>query len=76
VAGSANFDVWNSCCAVFLNISMAKGTVQFGHFLMMNMIEADGLVDGDLRKNREDRVKDAKSLRPESIIGDSGKEKE
>jgi hypothetical protein len=54
MARPANFNVRDSCGPVFLDISMAKVAIQFGHFLMVNMIEADGLVDGDFSKNWED----------------------
>jgi hypothetical protein len=40
------FDVWNPCSAIFVDISMAKVAVQLGDFLMENMIEADRLFNG------------------------------
>jgi hypothetical protein len=46
VAGPAELYVRNPCDAIFAGISMAKIALQFGDFLMANMVVADRLIDG------------------------------
>jgi hypothetical protein len=62
VAGSAGFNVWNSCDSVIFHISVAEGTVQTGCFFMVNMIEQDRLIHRGPRKNRENRKEDSLRL--------------
>jgi hypothetical protein len=45
MASSAEFNVWNSCDAIFPSISMAEVAVQLSDFLMMNVIETDRLIN-------------------------------
>jgi hypothetical protein len=55
VASSAEFNIWNPCDTIFLDISMAKVAVQFSDFFMVNVIETDGLINGCTSKDRKDR---------------------
>jgi hypothetical protein len=54
VASPAEFNIRNSCDTIFLHVSMAKVAVQLGDFLMVNMIEADRLINGCASKDWKD----------------------
>jgi hypothetical protein len=55
MADLAEFYVWNSGNAVFADVGMAEEAIQPGDFLMVNVIEADRLIDRFTPQNREER---------------------
>lgn len=46
-----------------------------GHLLVMDMVEQDGLIDGDPRKNWKEGKEDPLGLNPKSMVGNDGKKK-
>jgi hypothetical protein len=55
MAGAAEFDVRNSCNPVFSDIVVAEKAVQLGHFLVVNMIETDRLINRCTFKDWKER---------------------
>jgi hypothetical protein len=54
MASPAEFNIWNSCHTIFLDVSMAEVAVQLCDFLMVDMIEADRLISGRASKDWKD----------------------
>ena len=75
MAGPTDFDIWEAGNTFPFDIAVAERAIQFCYLFVMDMIETDGLIDGDLGKDWEDRIKDAQGLRSKSIVGNGGKEK-
>ena len=72
---SAEFYVRDPCGTIFANISMAKNAVQLGDFLMVNMTEADRLIDRLTSQNWENGENKGFRRNPEAKPCNRGKKK-
>jgi hypothetical protein len=73
MTGPTEFDVWNPCNPIPFHISVAESTVQIGGFLMMDMIEKNGLIDRYPSINWKNSIEDAFGLNLISMVGNNGK---
>jgi len=73
MAGSTEFNVWNSCSTISFDIAVAEGTVQIDPLFVNEMVEQNGLIDGLPSKDREDSKKDFFCLILISMEGDGSK---
>jgi hypothetical protein len=73
MAGSTEFDIWDSGSSVPFHISVAEGTVQADRLFVMDMIEKDGLIDRYPTINGKDGKEDLFGLDPKSMVGNDGK---
>jgi hypothetical protein len=75
MAGTTEIDIGNPCRTVSLHITMAEGAIQMGCLLMANMIETDGLVNGDPGEDGKDGEEGSFWLNGKSMVGHEGHEK-
>jgi hypothetical protein len=76
MAGLAEFDIRDSSDTIVFYMAVTEGAVQVRRFLVMDVVESDGLIDRDPGKNGEDRIEDTFCLSAESIVSDSGKQRD
>ncbi len=76
MAGLAEFNVRDACDTISFDIAVAESAVQFGHLFVMDVIESNGLVDHNLRKNRKDSIEDALRLSAKTIVSHGGEQRE
>lgn len=76
MAGLAEFNVRDACDTIPFDIAVAESAVQFGHLFVMDVVESNGLVNHNLRKDREDRIKDALRLSAKPIVSHGGEQGE
>jgi hypothetical protein len=74
MTGPTEFDVWNPCNPIPLHISVAESTVQIGGFLVMDMIEKNGLIDRYPSVDWKNSIEDTFGLNLISMVGDSRNE--
>jgi hypothetical protein len=54
MAGLTEVNIWNPCDTVPVDVAMAESTVQMDCFLVVNMVEENGLIDRFPREDWED----------------------
>jgi hypothetical protein len=74
MTGPTELDVWNSSNTIPLHISVAESTVQIGGFLVMDMIEKNGLIDRYPSVDWKNSIEDTFGLNLISMVGDSRNE--
>jgi hypothetical protein len=73
MTGPTELDVWNSSNTMPLHISVAESTVQIGGFLMMDVIEKNGLIHRYPSINWKNSIEDVLGLNLISVVGNNGK---
>ena len=75
MAGLAKFDIRDSSDTIPLHIAVTESAIQFCYLFVMDMVKPNRLIDRDLGKDRENRIKDAFCLNTEPIISDGSKQR-
>jgi hypothetical protein len=72
----AEFNVRDSCHAIFFHIPVAERAVQFGHLFVMDVIEENGLVNGLRGIYRKEREEKAFRLNLKPMVSHNRQQKE
>jgi hypothetical protein len=70
------FNVRDSCHAIFFHIPVAERAVQFGHLFVMDVIEENGLVNGLRGIYRKEREEKAFRLNLKPMVSHNRQQKE